>query len=200
MRDVPAELAAHPDRLKWNAKYRDGAGGSFLPHPLAERALDLALPDGPVLELACGPSGAALLAARSGRRVTAVDISEIALDRLGREARERGVAELITLVQADLEVWRPDPAAYSLVLCTLYWDRTMFDAATAAVAPGGALGWEAFTLDARRFRPEWRLSPGEPAALLPSGFTVLDQRDVDGGRRRLLAVRGAGLSTGGEPG
>ena len=49
-----------------------------------ESAVDL--PDGPVADLACGASGTALLAAAHGRRVTAVDVSEVALGMLGAEA------------------------------------------------------------------------------------------------------------------
>jgi hypothetical protein len=38
--------------------------------------------------------------------------------------------------------------------------------------------------------PEWCLAPGEPASLLPSEFSVLDQSEIPGrDRRRLLARR-----------
>jgi SAM-dependent methyltransferase len=197
MGDVPADLAAHPDRLRWNARYLGGSGGSFEPHPLAETALALGLPDGPVADLACGPSGSALLAAAAGRHVTAVDVSEVALDLLAAEARRRGLDALISCVQADLSDWRPGPRDYALVLCTGYWDRAGFPVAAGAVADNGALGWEAFTAEARRARPglcpDWCLEPGEPASLLPEGFTVLSQDDLPdtrhGTRRRLLARR-----------
>ena len=193
MDDVPPDLAGHPDRLRWNAKYGDAPALSRA-HPLAERALSLPMPDGGVLDLASGPSGGALLAAGAGRRVTAVDISETALGRLGAEAHRRGLDSLITLVQADLGSWRPEPPGYALVLCTGFWDRDVFGRAAGAVLPGGLLGWEAFSEDARRARPhlpaEWCLAPGEPASLLPDGFTVLDEADnPDTAKRRLLARR-----------
>jgi hypothetical protein len=54
---------SHPDRLRWNARYASGFVPSFTPHPLAVRALAMDLPDGPVADLACGPSGTVLLAA-----------------------------------------------------------------------------------------------------------------------------------------
>jgi SAM-dependent methyltransferase len=184
------ELAGHPDRLRWNAKYEERGDASFRAHSLAGRALSLSLPDGPVLDLACGPSGSALLAAEAGRAVTAVDVSDVALALLEAEARRRGLDKLVTLVHADLSAYRPPP--HALVLCTGFWDRAVFAAASRAVVPGGALAWEAFTTDARRARPhlpaEWCLSPGEPAALLPPGHTVLDQQDAPGARRRLLAA------------
>jgi SAM-dependent methyltransferase len=182
----------HPDRLRWNTRYRDRADPAFAPHPLAVRALEQAPPGGPVLDLACGPSGAALTAAGQGRPVTAVDVSDVALDLLGREARRRGLAERITLVHADLGTWRP-AGTYALVLCTGFWDEAVFATATGAVAPGGVLAWEAFTTEARRVRPHlpsaWCLGPGEPGTLLPAGFTVLDQHDTPDATRRLLASR-----------
>lgn len=157
----------------------------------------MGLPDGPAADLACGPSGSALLAAARGRHVTAVDISETALGLLGEEARRRGLGSLITLVHADLGDWRPRPGCYALVLCTGFWAPGVFIAAAGAVAAGGLLGWEAFTTEARSARPglpaDWCLGPGEPGSLLPSGFAVLDQHDLPvgqrGTRRRMLARR-----------
>lgn len=184
----------HPDRIKWNAKYASGFVPSFRPNPLAVRALALGLPDGPVADLACGPSGAALLAAEQGRRVTAVDVSEVALGLLGAEARRRGLDHLITLVHADLSGWIPEPRSHALVLATGFWDAATFAAAAAAVADGGLLAWEALTAEARwrhpDLPPEFCVGPGEPASLLPPGFGVLDQSEVPGrARRRLLARR-----------
>jgi hypothetical protein len=197
-----SELAGHPDRLRWNERYGAGFTPSFRPHPLAAAALALDLPAGPVADLASGPSGSALLAAARGRPVTAVDVSEVALSLLGQEARRRGLDHLITLVHADLGVWRPEPGRYALVLATGFWDPAVFAAAAAAVAPGGVLGWEAFTRAARQARPalpaEWCLGPGEPATLLPGGMSVVSQDDVPGaerGTRRRLLGRRTGTGT-----
>jgi len=188
----------HPDRIRWNAKYASGFMPSFRPNPLAPRALALDLPEGPVADLACGPSGAALLAAEQGRRVTAVDVSEVALGLLGEEARRRGLDHLITLVHADLSTWTPEPRSHALVLATGFWLPAVFAAAAAAVADGGLLAWEAYTDDARRTRPglppEWCLAPGEPASLLPPEFSVLDQSEIPGRDRRRLLARRAGNS------
>jgi SAM-dependent methyltransferase len=194
-----SDLATHPDRLRWNARYESGFTPSFLPHPLAERALAMRVPNGPVLDLASGPSGSALLAAAAGRRCVAVDASDVALGLLEREAASRQLAGLISLVHADLGSWRPESASYAVVLCTGFWDRALLPSAAEAVLPGGLLGWEAFTADARRERPHlpvaWCLAPGEPACLLPDGFVVLAVEDLpdptSGSRRRLLARRDA---------
>jgi hypothetical protein len=193
-RPVPGD---QPDRVKWNARYAAGFAPSFTPHPLTTRSLTLDPPAGPVADLACGPSGTALLAAAHGRHVTAVDVSEVALGLLGAEARRRGLGDLITLVHTDLSAWQPEPRSYALVLCTGFWATAVFTAAVGAVAEGGLLAWEAFTAEARLSRPslppEWCLAPGEPASLLPPGFSLLDQSDVLGPerplRRQMLARR-----------
>ena len=196
MASMPPELAGHPDRLRWNARY-SGVVASFAAHPLAGQALPLPLPDGPVLDRASGPSGSVLLAAAAGRQVTAVDAAEVALCLLGGEAERRRLSARITLVHADLAEWRPEPGRYSLVLCTGYWDRAVFAAAAESVTAGGLLGWEAFTAAALRRRPGLSpaccLGPGEPAALLPASFEVRGQRDLPDSetpaKRRLLARR-----------
>ena len=183
----------HPDRIRWNARYAARSVPSFRPHPLAVRALALDLPDGPVADLACGPSGSALLAAEHGRRVTAVDVSEVALGLLGDEARRRGLGHLITLVQADLAAWSPEPRSHALVLCTGFWLTAAFTAAAArgrGRRPAGLAG-----LHRRRppahpsLDPRWCLAPGEPASLLPAAFTLLDQGDVPGRDQRLMLAR-----------
>jgi SAM-dependent methyltransferase len=184
----------HADRIRWNAKWAAGSAPSFTPHPLAARALALDLPGGPVADLACGPSGTALLAAAHGRRVTAVDVSEVALGLLGDEARRRGLAHLITLVHADLSAWSPEPGSHALVLCTGFWDAAVFRAAAAAVTDSGLLAWEALTTEARQTHPglppEFCVGPGEPASLLPGDFNLIDQADAPRhARRRLLARR-----------
>jgi hypothetical protein len=69
---------------------------------------------------------------------------------------------------------------------------------------GGVLAWQAYTAQARTrrpsLRPEWCLAPGEPASLLPPGFTVMalpgetgPPDEMDAGcpdRRSMLARRG----------
>ncbi len=182
----------HPDRVRWNARYADGFVPTFAPHPLAVRALSMDLPDGPVADLACGASGSALLAAANGRQVTAVDVAETALGMLGDEARRRGLDRMITLVHADLAEWRPGPASYALVIGTGFWDAAVFAAAARAVAPGGLLAWQAYTVAARQarpsLRPRWCLAAGEPASLLPSDFILIDTREHDL-TRQMLARR-----------
>jgi SAM-dependent methyltransferase len=188
-------LDQHPDRLRWNARFVK-AQPRFEPHPLVGAVLAQGLPPGPVLELACGLSGSALALAAAGREVWAVDIADVALEGLGKEAERRGLGGRLRLFQADLLAWSPPEQRFALVLVTRYWERAVFLRALNAVAEGGLLAWEAFTLAEQTyrstFRSEWCLGAGEPATLTGSGFLVLDQNDQDDGQsatRRLIARR-----------
>jgi SAM-dependent methyltransferase len=194
MVQVDPALAGHPDRVRWNARYSGGFCASFRAHPLVLQALSMPLVAGSVLDLASGPSGSALFAARAGRQVLAVDASDVALDMLAQEAERRRLTALTTLVQADLGVWRPEADTCALVLCTSYWDRELFPLAARAVRPGGLLAWEAYTVGALHLKPGfsrgWCVDAGEPASLLPAGWQILTLTDsADGARRRLLAKR-----------
>jgi len=183
------------DAERWNARYSGDYTATFRPHPLAERALALPMPAGPVLDLASGPSGSVLLAAAAGRRSVAVDISEVALGLLSAHVRQRPPAAPVAIVLADLNTWRPRQNSCALVLCTGYWDSALFSSAATAVLPGGLLGWESLTTEVRRRRPDmsagWCLRPGEPASLLPAGFCVLHEENLPPGgpatRRQMLA-------------
>jgi SAM-dependent methyltransferase len=194
--DGPAEelgdrdLGGHPDRLRWNERYR-AQPPDFAPHPLAAEALAAGPPPGPVLELACGRSGNALALAATGRAVVAVDVSDVALRQLADEARRRGLADRLEVVVADASSYRPAPRRFALVLATRYWDRVAFRAACAAVMPGGLLAWEALAAGDGDGSP-WRVPHGELAAGLPPGFQALDERALRDGRHhvtRLLARR-----------
>lgn len=174
------EAAAHAERDKWNAKYQ-GMQPDFHPHPLVARALAHGVGPGPVLELACGPSGNALALLALGREVVGVDVSDVALELLDREAQRRGLESGLTLVHADLKNFAPQ-GTFALVLCTRYWERAPFVAACLAVAPGALLAWHAFTLEEQRYRPgfrsDWCLGAGEPESHLPAGFRRVETTDT----------------------
>jgi SAM-dependent methyltransferase len=188
---MPPGLHAHPDRLRWNERYAD-TPPTFEPHPLASAAMAAGLPDGPVLELACGRSGSALLLAEAGRQITAVDVSDLALTQLAAEARRRGLADRIECMEADISSRDHGQQRYALVLATHYWDPAAFAAACRAVMPAGLLGWEALAADPEGEGPAqpWRVAHRELSARLPGRFTVLEEQlVVSGGKRstRLLA-------------
>ncbi|WP_433322972.1 SAM-dependent methyltransferase [Spirillospora sp. CA-294931] len=104
------------------------------------------LEPGTALDLGSGEGGDAVWLAHRGWRVTAVDISQVALDRAAAHAVEEGVADRIQWRRHDLAESFPE-GTYDLVCAQFLHapadidfprERVLRDAA-AAVAPGGVL-------------------------------------------------------------
>ena len=156
-----------------------GATGAPSPHLLAEMArLREAAALGPVLDLACGRGRNALAAAQAGLRVAAIDRDRGALAALRAAARERGAA--VAAVRADLETGLGipvRPASCGGILVFRFLFRPLAPAIEAALAPGGILLYETFTLDQKSFdygpkSSAFLLEPGELRALF-SGLELL---------------------------
>ena len=148
--------------------------------------LDLLPVGGVVLDVACGSGRHATFLARRGWRVHAVDRDAAALDRLRVAAAAHAEADaadadaadadaaprvghargVITTECRDLETGPVDfgHAAYAGVIVFRYLHRPLMPALVDAVAPGGVLIYETFTVDQAR-----RGHPRNPAFLLASG-------------------------------
>ncbi|MGI5223626.1 class I SAM-dependent methyltransferase [Actinoallomurus sp. CA-142502] len=86
----------------WDARYRESERlWSGKPNDALVREVSDLSP-GRALDLGCGEGGDAVWLARRGWRVTAVDVSRVALERAARHAAEAGVAERIDFQQHDL--------------------------------------------------------------------------------------------------
>ena len=72
---------------------------------------------GTALEIGCGEGADAIWLAEQGWRVTAVDVSGVALERAARHAEVAGphVAARITWRREDLREWTPQRESYDLV-------------------------------------------------------------------------------------
>ncbi|SDQ21293.1 bifunctional 2-polyprenyl-6-hydroxyphenol methylase/3-demethylubiquinol 3-O-methyltransferase UbiG [Quadrisphaera sp. DSM 44207] len=136
---------AVPDDVErfWEDLYRPGPRWSGNPNPAL---VDVAspLPPGTALDLGCGEGGDALWLAGRGWRVTAVDVSATALERLAASAAAAGLAERLEIGRHDLTASFPDGAFDLVCACYLHSpvpmdrDRVLHRAAQ-AVAPGGVL-------------------------------------------------------------
>ncbi|MEP7194405.1 MAG: class I SAM-dependent methyltransferase [Actinomycetota bacterium] len=104
------------------------------------------LPAGWALDIAAGEGRNSLWLADRGWQVTAVDFSEVALQR-ARALAEKHLGDesgrLVTL-EADVQTWVPEARSYDLVLVVYLHlpeqeRRSVMRAAAEAVAPGGTL-------------------------------------------------------------
>ncbi len=143
------------DEAFWDARYRSAHSlWSGNPHRHLVAEAD-GLPAGMALDAGAGEGADAIWLARRGWRVTAVDISGVALERAAGHAAKAGwsvptgnereaVAERIQWLREDLLEWRPPERAYDLVTAQYLHlpaesRRTLFARLAAAVAAGGTL-------------------------------------------------------------
>jgi SAM-dependent methyltransferase len=124
----------------WNKRYA-GADLLWSKGPNQFVADELGdLEPGTAIELAAGEGRNAIWLAENGWEVTAVDFSDVALDRGRAIAVQRGVE--VNWVQADLDTYELPPQSFDLVVVAylqLPWDRLapILERAAAAVRPGG---------------------------------------------------------------
>jgi SAM-dependent methyltransferase len=128
----------------WDARYAESDRvWSGNPNPrLVEHAAEL--PPGDALDVGCGEGADAVWLATKGWRVTALDVSQVALERTSAHAREAGVADRVTPLHLDLMSGEPVPGEYALVSAQfMHPPPDLFDdlfrRLGAAVRTGGAL-------------------------------------------------------------
>lgn len=130
---------------RWNEKY--GSRSSLYstePTEFLRRHLE-ELGSGRALDLACGEGRNAVFLAEQGFEVTAVDISQVAVDRCRQLSRKRGV-RLDTIV-ADLRDFDLGRSRWDCVSHFYFLDRSLFAPICDALKPGGVLILEHFATD-----------------------------------------------------
>ncbi len=164
-------------RAKWDQRYRCAEG---LPEPaLVLREYAHLLPGrGDALDLACGLGASALWLAKRGFRVSAWDLSPVAIRQLSAHVQERGlpVAASVRNVVAE----PPPPDCFDLILVAHFLDHALCPAIAAALRPGGLLFYQTFSResvsDCGPSNPAYRLGPNELLELF-RGLTVRAYRD-----------------------
>jgi SAM-dependent methyltransferase len=198
----------------WDARYgtSERVWSGRPNHRLVAEVADL--PPGHALDAGCGEGADALWLAERGWRVTALDVSPVALARAAGVAAERGeaVADRIAWRQADLRRWTPEPAAYDLVSAHFVHPApaerpALVRRLAEAVAPGGLLLYvghdpsdpvarghrhaellvDAPAIAALLDRDDWEIEAAEPRprpGIGPDGRAVTHRDAVVRARRR----------------
>jgi SAM-dependent methyltransferase len=135
-------------QAEWDERYRSASriwSGQPNPHLVAQAA---GLTPGTALDVGSGEGADAIWLAKAGWRVTALDISPVALERAADHAAEAGpeVAGRITWRHADVAAADPDPDLGRFDLVTAQFMHLPPDQLAVlhrrlaeAVAPGGTL-------------------------------------------------------------
>ncbi len=129
------------DSAKWDQRYAtseliwSGRANQFVEAHLAD------LDPGTAIDLGAGEGRNAVWLASRGWTVTAVDFSQVGLDKAQQLASEHGV-DIVT-VQADATTWQPDGPVDLVVLSYLQLpadqQRSVLEHAATWLAPGGTL-------------------------------------------------------------
>lgn len=169
------------DAAFWDERYR-GSDQLFSGAPNGVLVSEVAgLAPGRALDVGCGEGGDARWLAERGWRVTAIDVSSVALERA---ARATGPSDAVTWVCDDVITNAPPAGAFDLVSVQYFplprqQDHAALRGLLAAVAPGGVLliaGHDLAGLtpgDVHGVDPRDFYTPAEIAELLDEDWTVL---------------------------
>jgi len=144
---------------RWNRRYQERKSFDCRhPRDLVVEGAAL-LPPGEALDLACGRGRNAIYLAERGWRVTAVDVSQVALDEIA------ATEHAIRTICADLEAGGFKIAAQScdLIVDTFYLQRDLFPAVRTGLRKGGIFIAEIpmEEVDASPMNPRYLAKPGE---------------------------------------
>ncbi len=164
---------------KWNEIYSQAAPEAMQPVAVLSENLHLLPAAGRALELACGLGANAIALARTGLATQAWDISQVAVDKLNRFARDQG----LSLVAEARDVMAEPPVAdsFDVIVVSHYLERGLAPAIMAALKPGGLLFYQTFTREVTEdytgpSNPDFRLERGELLRLF-AGLTPLVYRE-----------------------
>lgn len=132
----------------WDDVYagRPAAEGPRPNARLTETVTGLGLPPGEALDLGCGEGGDALWLAGQGWRVTAVDISAVAVERLTALARAQALGDRVLAARHDVQESFP-PGEFDLVCAhylhtpSVWTGRPSCDRPLMRCGPAGGCWW-----------------------------------------------------------
>ena len=166
------------DKQKWDQKYIDKPrllkprAASVVVTEYASDAKGLA-----ALDLACGAGRNALYLAEEGYAVDAVDVADIALDALRKDALQRGVSKSITPSLQDLDNFTPKPDFYDVIVMSNFLDRELIERTKVGLKMGGRYIVETYMVDDSNEKKDSKVSNllnvGELKEIFRDGFKVL---------------------------
>ena len=135
------------------------------------------IPQGDVLDLACGGGRHARLLAAHGLSVIAVD-RDIAMSV---QLAEAGIAPMQHDLEQDGASWPFEPGRFAGIVVTNYLHRPLFPYIVESLAPDGVLIYETFAQGNEHFgkpsNPAFLLAPGELLDLVRPALRIIAYED-----------------------
>ena len=160
------------DKEKWNKKYKN------TPELLASRPQSYKLSNVinyakglNALDVACGSGRNSIFLANNGFNVTAIDISEVALNSLNEKNNPKIKTQLV-----DLDTHKFDENSYDLIIMTNFLDRKAIPKLVNALKKDGVLFIETYMFHEENEKP-----PSNPDFLLKEGElkNFFDEKEVE---------------------
>lgn len=130
---------------KWNRKYKDRLNNHGAPEP-NERLLRIAkyLNGGAAIDYAAGLGGNSLFLAEKGYDMTAIDISDVAINFIKDQADLRNLKIDAKLADLTKESTTLTSEKFDLAIITYYLDRSLFPLVKQVIKEDGYLFYETF--------------------------------------------------------
>jgi SAM-dependent methyltransferase len=179
------------DKTRWDNLYRKSKGYVFGKEPARFLVESLAsLRVGRALDIAMGEGRNAVFLAKKGFDVTGVDISEVAIRKAKRLARENKVR--IATVGADLNKYQIAPETYDVILVFYYLQRSLAPQIVRGLRPGGILVFETHTVDQlrydKKYNREYLLAKGELKSMFGKELEIVKYSETDDGKEAVASL------------
>jgi 2-polyprenyl-3-methyl-5-hydroxy-6-metoxy-1,4-benzoquinol methylase len=162
------------DKIKWNNKYKNKPN-LLKPREASEKLKSLIkyAKGKDVLEIACGSGRNSIYLAKNGFNITALDISDIAIETLNKQNIENIKTEVV-----DLENYTPKENSYDLIVKTNYLDKVLIPKLAQALKKDGILFIETYMQheenEKKDSNPEYLLKKEELKSFFNDEFEIID--------------------------
>ena len=172
------------DKSKWDSLYSKSKDYVFGKEPAVSLVENLNLfPVGRVLDIAMGEGRNSVYMAKKGFDVTGVDISEVAVRKARRLAKENKVH--FKAVVADLTKYQIAPESYNVIMVFYYLQRSLNPAIIRGLKPGGVLIYENYTKGQTKYdkaeNADYLLNKDELRTMF-KGLETVKYQELDSGK------------------
>jgi tellurite methyltransferase len=136
---------------KWDRIYHESGQELYSTAQVLTENDFLLPPKGTALDMACGLGNNAVFLAEQGLRVTAWDISSVAIDKLKTYAVREGLK--INARQRKITANSFNECSYDVIIVSRFLDRSLSGAIIGALKPDGLLFYQTFTREKTSLKP-----------------------------------------------